>query len=153
MHLRETVMASQLAKEHGNTPFGAVLAGPSGETLMTQENIEITTGKCTGHAETTLAERASVAYNKSFLWQCTLYSSVEPCVMCSGAIYWANIGRVAFGATEMQLLAITGENEQNPTCSLPCGEVFACTPKNIEVVGPFPELEAEILCVHSGYWN
>ena len=105
------------------------------------------------HAETTLAARASQAYSREFLSHCTLYTTAEPCAMCAGAIYWANIGRVVYGMTERRLLQLTGSNEQNPTFDLPCREVFARGQRNIEVIGPIPEVEEEAAAVHAGYWN
>ena len=71
----------------------------------------------------------------------------------SGAIYWANIGRVVYGMTEKRLLELTGSDEQNPTFDLPCREVFARGQKNIQVIGPVPEVEEEAAQVHLGYWN
>lgn len=120
---------------------------------MEQQNIEITEHICTGHAETTLAARASQAYSREFLSHCTLYTTAEPCAMCAGAIYWANIGRAVYGMTERRLLQLTGSNEQNPTFDLPCREVFARGQRNIEVIGPIPEVEEEAAAVHAGYWN
>ena len=120
---------------------------------MEQGNIEITDKICTGHAEATLAARASHEFTKDFLWDCTLYTTAEPCAMCAGAIYWANIGRVVYGMTERRLLELTGSNEQNPTFDLPCREVFARGQKAIEVVGPVPEVEVDAAKVHEGYWD
>lgn len=151
-YLRRCIEISQKSRDHGNTPFGALLVGPDGDILMEQENVEITEKRCTGHAETSLADRASHEYSREFLKDCTLYSTAEPCCMCSGAIYWAGIGRLVYGLTERELLALTGDNEQNPTLDVPCREVFAKGQKDIEVVGPFPELAAEIAEVHKGYW-
>ena len=147
-YLKRAIEVSRRSRENGNTPFGAILVDGEGNILLEQENIEITTKKCTGHAETTLAERASVLYPKSFLWNCTLYTSAEPC-----AIYWANIGRVVYAMTEKRLLELTGSNEQNPTFSLDCRTVFSHGQKDIKVVGPFPSLEEEAAAVHQGYWN
>ena len=152
-YLKRAIEVSKRSRENGNTPFGAILVDGEGNILLEQENIEITTKKCTGHAETTLAERASVLYPKSFLWNCTLYTSAEPCAMCAGAIYWANIGRVVYAMTEKRLLELTGSNEQNPTFSLDCRTVFSHGQKDIKVVGPFPSLEEEAAAVHQGYWN
>ena len=59
---------------------------------------------------------------------------------------------MVYGAPETTLLALTGDNPQNPTMSLSCRDVFAAGQKDIEVVGPFPEMEEEIMAVHKGFW-
>ena len=152
-YLRRAIEVSKQSRAAGNTPFGALLVDAEGNILMEQQNIEITEHICTGHAETTLAARASQAYSREFLSHCTLYTTAEPCAMCAGAIYWANIGRVGYGMTERRLLQLTGSNEQNPTFDLPCREVFARGQRHIEVIGPIPEVEEEAAAVHAGYWN
>lgn len=151
--LRKCVEVSKFAKERGNTPFGAILVDADGNILLEQENIEITESNCTGHAETTLMIVASKKFPKDFLWNCTLYTTAEPCAMCSGAIYWGNVGKVVYGVSEKTLLRLTGSNEQNPTFDLPCREIFAKGQKNIEVIGPFVEVEEEVVEVHKGYWG
>ncbi len=151
--LEKCIEISKSARQNGNTPFGALLADNQGNILMTQENIELTERKCTGHAECMLAERASHEYSKTFLWNCSLYTTAEPCVMCSGAIYWANIGRVVYAMAERRLLQLTGSNEINPTFDLPSREIFQHGQKNITVVGPFEKLEKEAAAVHAGYWH
>lgn len=152
-YLKRCIELSSQAREHGNTPFGALLVDGTGTILMEQENIEITENICTGHAETTLAARASNQYSKEFLWDCTLYTTAEPCAMCTGAIYWSNIGKIVFAMTEKRLLALTGDDDQNPTFDLPSSEILAHGQKAIEVVGPFPSIETEAAAVHKGYWN
>ena len=152
-YLRRCIEISKESRAHGNTPFGALLVDKDGNILMEQENIEISEKTCTGHAECTLAQRASHEYSRDFLWDCTLYTTAEPCAMCAGAIYWANIGRVVYGMTERRLLELTGSNEQNPTFDLPCRDVFARGQKDITVIGPFPEVEVEAAAVHEGYWD
>jgi tRNA(Arg) A34 adenosine deaminase TadA len=81
----------------------------------------------------------------------TLYSSAEPCAMCAGAIYWAGIGRVAFGLSERRLKSITGHHADNPTLDLPCRVVFAAGQRPTEVVGPLIEDEAAAL--HEDFWS
>ncbi len=152
-YLRRAVEVSRASRAHGNTPFGALLVDADGNVLLEQENVEVTERICTGHAETTLAARASQAHSPEFLWTCTLYTTAEPCAMCSGAIYWANIGRVVYAMTEARLLELTGSNAQNPTFALPCRQVFAAGQKDIEVLGPFPGVEDEAAAVHQGYWT
>lgn len=152
-YLKRAIEISQNAKDHGNTPFGALLVDEEGNILMEQENCEVSEKRCTGHAETALLERASNKYSKDFLWKCTLYSSVEPCCMCAGAMYWANVGKLVYGLSEKDLLAITGNNSQNPSFNIPCREIFAGGQKDVQVVGPFENLKQEIIEVHSGYWG
>jgi len=91
--------------------------------------------------------------NSADLAGCTLYTTAEPCAMCAGAIYWANIGRVAYAMTEARLLELTGSDAQNPTFALPCRTVFAAGQKDIAVLGPFPDVEDEAAAVHEGYWD
>lgn len=152
-YLRRCIQVSRESREHGNTPFGALLTDKDGNILMEQENIEITQHDATGHAETALVRRASHEYSRAFLKDCTLYTTAEPCAMCSGAIYWGNVGRVVYAMTERDILGQTGDNEQNPTLDTPCRQIFGSSQKDIEVVGPFPELVEEACEVHKGYWD
>lgn len=151
--LRRAIEVSRRSREHGNTPFGAILVDEHKNVAFEQENREVTEHICTGHAETSLMEAASRKFDHGYLWQCTIYTTGEPCAMCSGAIYWAGIGRVVYGMTERRLLQLTGSNEQNPTFDLPCRDVFARGQKDIKVEGPFPEVEEEAAEVHKGYWD
>lgn len=152
-YLRRAIEISRQSREMGNTPFGCVIVDKEGNIIVEQTNVEFTDHKCTGHAETQAMERASLQYSKEFLWDCTLYTTVEPCAMCSGAMYWGNLGRVVYGMEEVDLLRMTGSDEKNPTFDLPCREIFAKGQKDIQVIGPFPELVEEIAAVHEGYWN
>jgi tRNA(Arg) A34 adenosine deaminase TadA len=152
-YLRRCIEISKMAREQGNTPFGAILVNEKGTILLEQGNIEMTEQNCTGHAEATLMKRASKKYSKPFLWNCTLYTTTEPCAMCAGSIYWGNVGRVVYGIPEKRLAQLTGEDEQNPTLDLPCREVFARGRKPIEVIGPILEVEEEVEAVHVGFWK
>lgn len=152
-YLMEAVKEAAAARENGNTPFGAVLVDADGTIVLRRQNIEITERDCTGHAETALARAAAKRYDKEFLWHCTLYSIAEPCAMCTGAIYWANVGRIVYGITEKQLLSLTGADEQNPTFDLPCRDILARGQKPIEVIGPVDAVAEAVLEVHAGYWS
>jgi len=151
--LERCVEISRNARNHGNTPFGALLTDSKGNILLEQENIEITEQICTGHAETSLAAKASTLYSKEFLWQCKLYTTAEPCAMCTGAIYWGNIGTIVYALTEKRLLELTGDNEQNPTFDLSAQQIIDRGQKPIQIIGPFPEVEEKARKVHEGYWK
>jgi tRNA(Arg) A34 adenosine deaminase TadA len=148
-HLRRANQVALRAMQMGRHPFGALLVAPDGETVLAEQgNIDTV-----HHAEATLARTASLNYPAAYLWDCTLVTTFEPCAMCTGTIYWAHIGRIVYGASEAALLALTGNHAENPTLSLPCREVIARGQKPIEVMGPIPSLEAEMLAPHRDFWH
>lgn len=144
---------ARTARANGNTPFGAVLVDPDGNVIMEQGNAEGDLHDATAHAERMLASRASQKYSKEFLWGCTLYTTFEPCCMCTGAIYWSNIGKIVYGLTEERLLQLTGADEKNPTFNISCRTILAAGQKPIEVLGPFDEIADQVVEVQKGFWN
>jgi len=148
-HLRRSNAIAERAAQLGKHPFGALLIAPDHETvLMEQCNIDTV-----NHAESTLARAAATNYAPEYLWQCTLYTAVEPCCMCSGTIYWANIGRVVYALSETQLLALTGSHEENPTMSVSSDYVFSHCQKPVRLVGPIVELADETARIHRDFWR
>ena len=73
--------------------------------------------------------------------------------VCAGTVYWAGIGAVVFGVTEARLGELTGDHPENLTMDLPARTVFAAGRRDIDVRGPFPELESEVLAAHEGFWD
>jgi tRNA(Arg) A34 adenosine deaminase TadA len=149
-HLRRAIGLSQAAREHGNHPFGAVLVGPDGAVVLEAENTVVTERDVTGHAETNLVRSARRRYDEAELASYTLYTSCEPCAMCSGAIYWAGVGRVVYGLSETGLFALTGDHADNPTLHLPSRDVLGAGSRVIEVTGPL--LEEEAAAPHRDFW-
>lgn len=148
-HLRRANGIARAAMASGHHPFGALLVDTDHETvLLEQRNVD-----SVNHAEAVLAREAARLFAPSRLWGCTLISTVEPCAMCSGTQYWAHIGRLVYGMSELRLLALTGNHRDNPTLNLPCRDVFACGHKAVQVHGPFAELEDEIAALHRSYWK
>lgn len=155
-HMKYLLRAVEISKETvqtGNHPFGCLLVDADGEIVLEQGNIEVTERDCTGHAETVLMRSASKKFDSDFLATCTLYTTAEPCAMCSGAIYWGNVRRVVYGITEEQLLGETGDDPRNPTLSLDCRTIFGRGQKDIEVIGPFAEVTDAVLEPHRSYWS
>ncbi len=140
---------SRRAMEAGHHPFGALLVAADHTTvLMEQGNVD-----SVNHAEAVLARDAARRYSPTELWPCTLVSTVEPCAMCAGTQYWANIGRTVFGIDEKTLLSITGNHAENPTLDLPCRHVFARGQKDVRVIGPVAAMAESIAALHRRYWR
>ncbi len=150
-HLRRAIAVSRTARDHGNHPFGAILVGPDGSVVLEAENTVVTGRDVTGHAETNLVRAAGESYDATSLASYTLYTSCEPCAMCSGAIYWSGIGRMVYGLSEKGLYALTGDHAANPTLALPSRDVLGAGSRTIEVVGPLLEDEAAV--PHRDFWS
>ncbi len=150
--LRVTIDLADDAVAEGNHPFGAVLVAASGEVLAVGKNT-FSVDRGPGHAEANLARVAARRFDDDVLRAATLYTSVEPCCMCAGTIYWAGIGAVVFGMTEERLGELTTDDPANPTQDLDCRTVFAAGRTPVEVRGPFPELEDRIVAQHLAFWT
>ncbi len=150
--LERTIVLADEAVAEGNHPFASVLVAGNGELLAEGKN-EHLIDKGPGHAETNLARRAAREFSLEQLRDSTLYTSVEPCCMCSGTIYWAEIGAVVFGMTEKRLGELTGDDPANATQDLDCRTVFASGRHETEVRGPYASLEERIVEQHVGFWN
>ena len=85
---------------HGNHPFGALLVDEGGNVLLEAENGYMPSHDGTAHAERLLATLACTTIPAEVLRKATLYSSAEPCAMCAGAISFARIRRLYYGAAD-----------------------------------------------------
>lgn len=149
--LRATIELAEESKKNGRHPFAAIVANEHGEIVASAGNNSMPPqGDPTQHAELAAAAKAAKLLSPEALAKCTLYTSAEPCCMCSGAIYWCNIGRVVYALSEHRLLTLTGDHPENPTFSLPCREIFVRGQRHVEVVGPL--LEEEAGRAHIGFW-
>lgn len=87
------------AFERGEVPVGAVVV--CRERIISRAfNLTETLTDVTAHAEMQAITAAANALGGKYLQECTLYVTVEPCVMCAGAIGWAQMGRLVFGASD-----------------------------------------------------
>ena len=151
-YLCHCIALSREARAAGQHPFAALVVDADGTILAEAQNgSRPPDGDPTRHAELLAASRAARSFSLERLGKATLYTSAEPCCMCAGAIYWVNIRRVVYALSEIRLLKLTGANEENPTLSLPCREVFARGQRNVEVIGPL--LEDEAAEAHEGFWR
>lgn len=151
LYLRQAIALSQTGRDRGNRPFGAVIVGDDDQVLASAWCDTTESGDCTGHAETNAVRQASPRHAREYLARATIYSSGEPCVMCAGAIFWANIGRVVFGIDAVSLREFRGERAEQRDAQLSCRDVFAASPHPIECIGPM--LENEARAPHEGFWK
>lgn len=105
--MKEAIEVAKKAVEHGNEPFGAVLV-KNGEIVYKNENQIYTNRDFTEHAEIGLIRRFTQETGITDLSEYTLYSSCEPCYMCSGAMVWAKLGKLVYGASDIDLCEIIG---------------------------------------------
>ena len=108
LFMRKAIALSKAAAEHGNEPFGAVLV-KDGEIVFTNENQVHTRHDPTFHGEAGLIREFCGATGITDLRDYTLYSSCEPCFMCSGAMVWVKLGRLVYGASNRDLEHIFDE--------------------------------------------
>lgn len=148
-YLARAVELARLARDHGNHPFGALVVTAAGQ-VITAENTVVMTGDPTGHAETNLVRLASAELSQEQLATSTLYTSTEPCAMCSGAIFWAGIGTVVFALGGDALIAMLPDSD-GFRLGLPSRSVFGSGGKPTTVRGPIDVPGAA--GVHDGFWS
>lgn len=98
-YMRMALQEAERAFEADEVPVGAIVVC-QGRILAKAHNLTETLHDVTAHAEMQALTAASEALGGKYLDQCTLYVTVEPCIMCAGAIGWSQMGRVVYGAAD-----------------------------------------------------
>lgn len=97
--MRKALVEAQAAFDSGEVPIGAVLVC-NDKIIARAHNLTETLNDPTAHAEMQAITAATSLLNGKYLPDCTIYVTVEPCVMCAGAIGWAQIPRVVYGCDD-----------------------------------------------------
>jgi len=95
--MRQALKEAEQAFKQDEVPIGAVIVG-GGRILARAHNLTEKLNDVTAHAEMQAITSAAEAIGGKYLDDCTIYVSVEPCPMCAGALQWAQVGRIVFGA-------------------------------------------------------
>lgn len=155
------IKLSEDAAKTGHMPFGAVLADAEGKILAEAHNQSVVaakrggSGDVTRHAEMELVRKICApesGLGPEIRAKCTLYTSTEPCVMCAGAIYWSQVGRVVFGASSEDLVQLSGPGGFDVPLEKLYGMGREGTRK-IEIHGPVLSEEAMKIHAASGCWR
>ncbi len=99
--MNEAYKEATKAFEKNEVPVGCVIIG-DGKVLGKGHNLTETLTDVTAHAEMQTITSAASAIGGKYLTECTLYVTLEPCVMCAGAIAWAQIGRIVWAADDLK---------------------------------------------------
>jgi tRNA(adenine34) deaminase len=98
-YMKQALMEAQRAAERGEVPVGAVVVCHD-RIIARSHNLTETLNDVTAHAEMQAITAAANYLGGKYLTDCALYVTVEPCVMCAGAIAWSQLGRLIFGASD-----------------------------------------------------
>jgi isopenicillin N synthase-like dioxygenase/tRNA(Arg) A34 adenosine deaminase TadA len=157
--MKAAIEQAVAATAAGKMPFGAVLVDADGVIVCEAHNQCQAakqrgggTGDVTRHAEMELVRTFTTEIPAPDRASCTLYTSTEPCVMCTGAIYWSGVGRVVYGCSAEQLAVLSGPGGFDVPVEQLYGMAAPGTRK-IQLQGPF--LSEESLAAHAaaGVWQ
>ena len=97
--MRKALEEAEVALERGEVPVGAVIVA-NNQIIARAHNLTETLNDVTAHAEMQAITAAADAIGGKYLKDCTMYVTMEPCQMCAGALYWTQIKRIVFGASD-----------------------------------------------------
>lgn len=118
--MKEALKEAGKALEQDEVPIGAVIVS-KGKIIGRGHNLTERLNDVTAHAEMQAFTAAASYLGGKYLKDCTLYVTVEPCVMCAGASYWTQISRIVYGAEDEK----RGFSKINGTITHPKTEVTA----------------------------
>lgn len=98
-YMQQALKEARLAYDEDEVPIGAVVV-MNNRIIARGHNQTERLNDCTAHAEIIALTSAFNNLGSKYLPEATLYVTVEPCLMCAGALYWSKIGRVVFGAED-----------------------------------------------------
>ena len=97
--MKQAIKEANIALEKDEVPIGAVIV-QNNSIIARAHNLVETLNDATAHAEMQAFTSATNALGGKYLDKCVLYVTLEPCVMCAGASYWTQIGRIVYGASD-----------------------------------------------------
>ena len=98
-YMRKALAEARIAFNKGEVPIGAVVEC-GGQIVARSHNLTEMLNDVTAHAEMQAITAAANTLGGKYLSSCTVYVTVEPCVMCAGALSWAQVGRVVYGTPD-----------------------------------------------------
>ena len=117
------IREAKAAMAAGEIPIGAIITAPDGTVIGRGHNLTESLGDVTAHAEMQAITAAAATLGGKYLQGCTLYVTVEPCLMCAGAIGWSQISRIVYGCRDEKrgYSTITSQTPFHPRATVACG--------------------------------
>jgi tRNA(adenine34) deaminase len=98
-YMRKALQEAEKAAEQGEIPIGAVIVCQQ-QIIARAHNQTERLKDVTAHAEIVAITAAAEYLGAKYLTDCTMYVTIEPCTMCAGALAWAQVGKIVYGAAE-----------------------------------------------------
>lgn len=115
--MRKALMEAQYAYEKDEVPIGAVIV-LNNKIIAKAYNLTETLTDVTAHAEMQAITSAANYLGGKYLQECTLFVTMEPCIMCAGALYWSQIGKIVIGARDTKRGFINAGIKLHPKTSV-----------------------------------
>lgn len=115
--MRKALEEAQHAYELDEVPVGAIIVA-NNQIIAKGHNLTEHLNDVTAHAEMQSITSAAEFLGGKYLKKCTLYVTLEPCVMCAGALNWSQISRIVYGAKDERRGALRYENILHPTTEI-----------------------------------
>ncbi|MCP3928333.1 MAG: nucleoside deaminase [Bacteroidetes bacterium] len=120
-YMKQALLEARLAFDKGEIPVGAVVVSQN-QIIARGHNQTEQLRDVTAHAEILAITAASQFLGSKYLNDCTLFVTLEPCVMCAGALYWAQTGRLVYGADDLKGGFMRhGKKLLHPKTKIECG--------------------------------
>lgn len=118
--MQRAMLEAELALSKGEVPIGAVIVIQN-QIIARAHNLTELLNDVTAHAEMQAITAAANYLGGKYLYDCTLYVTLEPCQMCAGALYWSQISKIIYGARDEQRGCINLKTTLHPKTAMSGG--------------------------------
>ena len=120
-YMKEALKEAQKAFEEDEVPIGAVIVCQD-KVIARAHNLTERLNDVTAHAEMQAITAAANFLGSKYLTECTIYVTIEPCMMCAGALFWSQISRVVYAANDPKRgFTLLGKEALHPKTKIECG--------------------------------
>ena len=119
--MKKAISEAKIALSNGEVPVGAAVIVANNTVIARAHNQTELLNDVTAHAEMLAITSASSMIGGKYLHNCTMYVTLEPCSMCAGALYWTQISRIVYGASDLKRGYIKNKTPLHPKTKVVSG--------------------------------